>query len=524
MVSTSQTAPNDYASHNLQQQQQQPQVDNGASQIGNAHSLAAVASAAGYTSENHLAGLVEAATAAAGQDVGNNWAQNEDGDGMTATAVAAAAAASGHTRGMQNHLEGYGVGAQLEDDFGHSAANGAPTHYFIGSGPDVAAAGQRQPGPGVNADVGESLPSRKRRRIQVNIDPAIAGDQPPHFGPGEAGGQSTSGNGQAPRQLSPQQAISDARAAGVHSAVALFRQPSTTSKKHTRPPMSKLFTSLELSPENFLHLQASAKAYMLDDAHPERRDCVGQRGKGDMEMVKLRLWNCVKDFLDREGNGPRFFGENVVNEGMGPRSMVWPRDEQKIISLVMPLLRRMVTNERQRQYAIETRKGGSEEKKRKQQQGQQQQQQPEQPHKQQNTEKLSNTNTPTVQPFQQQPFFDDNFQLDMRDLLQEGYPTDQDSLMASYDMYNQNYQLDNLGSISGLPQPSWWGLFAAVDSHYQMLHHGNAAECDTACQNCVVDHIVSADADWRIAGTPDDMAARNYLYVSQALLFLSLVY
>ena len=516
MVSTSQPAPNDFTPHHLQQQQ--PQVDSGTSQIGNAHNLAAVASAAGYTSENHLAGLVEAATAAAGQDVGNNWAQNEDGDGMTATAAAAAAAAAGHSRGMQNHLEGYGVGAQLEDDFGHSTTNGAPTHYFIGSAPDVAAAGQRPPVPAPNMDDGEGLPSRKRRRIQANVDPAITGGQPAHFVPAGTGAQNTTGNGEAPRQILPQQAISDARAAGVHSAVALFRQPSTTSKKHTRPPMSKLFTSLELSPENFLHLQAAAKAYMLDGAHPERRDCVGQRGKGDMEMVKLRLWNCVKDFLDREGNGPRFFGENVVNDGMGPRTMIWPRDEQKIITLVMPLLRRMVTNERQRQYAIETRKGGSEEKKRKQQQGQQGQQQPEQPqqlHQKQNAEKLSNTSTTSVQNIHQQPFFGDKFQLDMRDLLQEGYPTDQDSLMASYDMYNQNYQLDNLGSISGLPQPSWWGLFAAVDCHYQIDHRRNAAECDMACQNYFVDRIVSSDAashaDWRIAGTPNDMAARNYL-------------
>jgi hypothetical protein len=33
-----------------------------------------------------------------------------------------------------------------------------------------------------------------------------------------------------------------------------------------------MFSSLEISPENFLHLQAAAKNYMLDDEHPERRD------------------------------------------------------------------------------------------------------------------------------------------------------------------------------------------------------------------------------------------------------------
>ncbi|OMP82127.1 hypothetical protein BK809_0006437 [Diplodia seriata] len=176
--------------------------------------------------------------------------------------------------------------------------------------------------------------------------------------------------GVAHQQHHQQQAgfgITDARAVGVHSAAALFRQPSTGSaaKKHTRPPMSKLFASLQLTPENFLRLQAAAKTYMLDEAHPERQSCVGSRGKGDTDMVKLRLFNCCRDFLN-DGIGERFFGpdvpaptENEVLEGetMPGRKWVWPRDGNKIVSLVTPLLRRMVTNERQRQYAQETRKG-----------------------------------------------------------------------------------------------------------------------------------------------------------------------
>ena len=121
--------------------------------------------------------------------------------------------------------------------------------------------------------------------------------------------------------------------------------------------MSKLFTSLESSPENFLHLQAAAKAYMLDPDHPERSDCVGQRGKGDSELVKMRLWNCVATFLDEEGNGQLHFGEDVLGEDGATRSMIWPQDRSKIIGAVIPLLRRMVTNERQRQYAVETRRG-----------------------------------------------------------------------------------------------------------------------------------------------------------------------
>jgi len=95
-------------------------------------------------------------------------------------------------------------------------------------------------------------------------------------------------------------------------------------------------------------------------------------------MVKLRLFNCVRDFLN-EGVGEQFFGEDVEKPGekdaieaaralgedntpdAGER-LTWPKDGNKIISLVTPLMRRMVTNERQRQYAIETRKGGAKKK------------------------------------------------------------------------------------------------------------------------------------------------------------------
>lgn len=168
--------------------------------------------------------------------------------------------------------------------------------------------------------------------------------------------------------------LTDARAAGVHSAAALFRRTSSlTTRKYTRPPMSKLFMSLNITPENFIALQALAKAYMLSPAHPERQSCVGNRGKGDTDMVKLRLFNCVRDFLADSGVGEQFFGEHIEKPGEKESSeaaaalgeeagrgekLVWPRDGNKIITLVTPLMRRMVTNERQRLYAIDTRKGG----------------------------------------------------------------------------------------------------------------------------------------------------------------------
>jgi hypothetical protein len=273
--------------------------------------------------------------------------------------------------------------------------------------------------------------------------------------------------------------------------------------------MSKLFTSLELSPENFLHLQAAAKAYMLDDDHPERRDCVGQRGKGDTEMVKLRLWNCVRDFLEAEQNGERYFGEHVVSEGMGPRTLIWPRDQHKIISLVIPLLRRMVTNERQRQYAIETRKGGGEERK-----------------SIKTDESFSNLDHPAPEalkpllplplpPPQQEQQLEGDVELGLLDLLLEGYPTDWDTVARSYDAYNQDYQLDNLWTISGLPQQDWRGLVAAVDSHYQIHHNGVSHDCVGPCEDCNVRRIVSSDSlahsPWRVGNNSVDDPARNDL-------------
>jgi hypothetical protein len=211
----------------------------------------------------------------------------------------------------------------------------------------------------------------KRARIDMPTDPSLQG--------ADANAQ-TFYNNNTNNALHPssETLLSDARAAGVHSAAALFRRSSKeTARKYTRPPMSRLFMSLQLTPENFLHLQAQAKIYMLDPSHPDRQSCVGNRGKGDTDMVKLRLFNCVRDFLS-DAVGEQFFGEHVEKPGerdsmeaaralgekeVGRESrLVWPRDGNKIISLVTPLLRRMVTNERQRMYAIETRKGGSKRK------------------------------------------------------------------------------------------------------------------------------------------------------------------
>ncbi|KAH6681930.1 hypothetical protein B0J14DRAFT_557341 [Halenospora varia] len=146
----------------------------------------------------------------------------------------------------------------------------------------------------------------------------------------------------------------DARAMGLHSAVALYRKPSAASQKYTRAPMSKLLTSLELSAQEFVKLQSAAKTYMLAPDHPERRDCIASKLKGDNDMIKLKLFSTVEHFLEIEGWGERCYGKHSM--GADKRKLQWPLHRNKIIPLVTPLLRRMVTNERQRQYAETKRK------------------------------------------------------------------------------------------------------------------------------------------------------------------------
>ncbi|OAP63575.1 hypothetical protein AYL99_02802 [Fonsecaea erecta] len=146
------------------------------------------------------------------------------------------------------------------------------------------------------------------------------------------------------------------------SASVLFREPSTKSRKHSRPSLGKVFASLELAPENFLRLQSAAKAFMLDEAHPERRAVVApKKNAGGSELAKLNLWNCVDEFLSAHGYGEKYFAPGVGGgiPGAPQRTVFWPQDSQTIIKLMMPLMRKMVTNERQRIYAAATRKQGS---------------------------------------------------------------------------------------------------------------------------------------------------------------------
>ncbi|QDS70614.1 hypothetical protein FKW77_000482 [Venturia effusa] len=137
-------------------------------------------------------------------------------------------------------------------------------------------------------------------------------------------------------------------------SLALFRKSTPSpAKKHTRPPTKRVFESLRLLPEEWVRLEGEAKAFMLDTAHPERQACVGNRANGPTNDTKINLYRTVQRFLESD-IGARFFYMRLDEDDLEER-WVYPRDETALISLLTPLMRRMVTNERQRQYAKRTR-------------------------------------------------------------------------------------------------------------------------------------------------------------------------
>jgi len=142
---------------------------------------------------------------------------------------------------------------------------------------------------------------------------------------------------------------------GVAPAAALFKQPTEKSKKYSRPVMSKIFTSLGVDAMEFLEIQAAAKKYMEDPAHPERRATVGyaRYDKNETDTAKLNLANVTESFLEEEGWGERTFGPNA--RGRTSAKIRWPKNKSKVINAVTPLLRRMVTNLRQREYQAKIR-------------------------------------------------------------------------------------------------------------------------------------------------------------------------
>ncbi len=373
-----------------------------------------------YAVNNQLAGLVEAATAAAGQE--GEWALNDG------------AANSNH-----QFFEG------------NESQRGPPPRDTC-TGPDadqydLNLTTHRNDIPSQDAT---RINTKKRKRAASSIG--------------------------AQEQLADEELASrpTQQPTGVHSAAALFRAPSTSRKKCTRPPMSTLFSSLHLPPEEFLHLQSAAKAYMLDDGHPERRDCVGQRGKTDSDMIKLKLWHCVKQFLDEEGNGERFFGVNAPKLGGGDeaRSLTWPENAQQIIKTCIPLLRRMVTNERQRQYAVESRKCGGDSKREKQDQGAKQSPQ------QVSKATLDETGSPDISTSEKIDIFGD------------GLVSDSGRSSKWYTVYNSNAVLDKIFIKSGFPRVLFMSLITNIDAHCRLYHGDEGLLCNESCKSRLVERLL----------------------------------
>jgi hypothetical protein len=164
--------------------------------------------------------------------------------------------------------------------------------------------------------------------------------------------------------------VPTAKPAGPDPSNALFRKvPLAPAKKYTRPPTKDVFQSLRIGTEEWVRLEAEAKAFMLDETHPERQAGVGNRGAVPTNDTKIQLFKTVQKFL-AEGAGECYFGVGVGGNVEGTRNReeegeeevedrwIYPQDEDRLIGLLTPLMRRMVTNERQRQYARRTRQGG----------------------------------------------------------------------------------------------------------------------------------------------------------------------
>lgn len=89
--------------------------------------------------------------------------------------------------------------------------------------------------------------------------------------------------------------------------------------------MSQLYDKLQVSPEQFLHLQAAAKDYMLDPEHLERREVIGKRHGVELSSVKLKLYKITSSFLYEKGWGERCWGPKAPR--LVEREVHWPEAE-----------------------------------------------------------------------------------------------------------------------------------------------------------------------------------------------------
>jgi len=279
----------------------------------------------------------------------------------------------------------------------------------------------------------------------------------------------------------------------VVSGAAIFRQPSTKSQKYTRPPIGKLYSSLELSPENFIRLQNAAKDYMLDENHPERLDTIGQRGRGDTDLVRLKLWNFVKEFLDDLGNGQKFFGEHVPHvEGQAPRSMIWPQDAEQIIKSCVPVLRRMVTNERQRQYAMHARKSNEDR----------------QGHEPRNERRVARSASSKAAGLAQLSKAD-ILELEIEDLLDDACVPGGYEAADWYSEHARQPIWHNGLKSSTLDERDYRILVANIDGHCRLFHNGAVSQCTDDCEAQAIERLLSWDKLYGSSVTSDQRERKS---------------
>lgn len=373
----------------------------------------------------HFAGLVQAASAAADQEI--QWSNHADS-------------------GARQSYDDYGDHSHLSDAH-NSVQNGQYNEAYL------------------SESAGPS--TRKRKR------------------------DTETGAAQYEAEISPPAGSYQSRTArppiGAPSAAALFRQPLPNTKKYTRPPIGKLYSSLELSPENFLHLQSAAKTYMLDENYPERRDTIGQKGRGDIDLVKLKLWNFTKEFLDDLGNGQKYFGEHVpANESQSTRTMVWPQDAEQIIKVCVPVLRKMVTNERQRQYALESRKAGPDAAERQ--------------HEEDEIEQAPATKTSVPN---RKLSKKDITQLEILDLLSDCCVPETYEAADWYEERARDPRFRQILLSSTLSERNCRILVANLDGHYRNFHHRVVSQCKDDCETKMFDRLLEWERLYDPEITPD---------------------
>ena len=96
--------------------------------------------------------------------------------------------------------------------------------------------------------------------------------------------------------------------------------------------MSELYEKLQVTPDQFLHLQAAAKDYMLDPDHPERREVIGKKSAVDLpssNTAKIKLYRITSAFLWEEGWGEKCWGANAPRSV--PRDINWPEAEPEYV-------------------------------------------------------------------------------------------------------------------------------------------------------------------------------------------------